>query len=387
MSPPPPGSDGWPAPTWGRLAAFALATRLVTLATGLFLAPREPGDHWTADQLAFRAEILAGPVPWLEPWVRFDAGFYLAIARDGYHVPAEGEGPNAGFLPLLPACIAVAAAVGVNPIVAGVVIPNVAFVAGLACAGRAALRVTGCARTVWLGCGVLVTYPFAFYFSAPYQESLYLLAAGGGLLAWHDGRPALAGLAGLLAATARLTAVAFPVGLFAEAVARRSWPRLGAWVVVAGTGAGVALFATYLWATLGDPLAHFRAHAAWGRESPSLGGVGRALLQAANELVQPDPWYAVVKPIALIGTLALGVRGWRNRGPLWGCLILVPVAQAISTGTTLSVERIALTSFPAAFELGEILGRSRMMRVAWLAAAVPAHLFFLRMFVHNGFLN
>jgi len=382
-----PDRPNWPAPTWRRLAAFALATRIATCAAGVLLAPSQPGDHWTADQLAFRAEILAGPVPWLESWVRFDAGYYLAIARDGYHPPAAGEGPNAGFLPLLPALIALAALAGVNSVLAGVVIPNVAFVAGLACSGRAALRVTGSARTVWLGCGVLATYPFAFYFSAPYQESLYLLAAAGGLLAWYDRRPALAGLAGMLAATARLTAVAFPIGLFVEALSRRRWPSRGAWVVAAGTAAGAALFAGYLWLTLGDPLAHFRAHAAWGRESPSLGGVGRALLQACRELVQPDPWYAVVKPIALFGTLALGVRGWVKRGQLWGCLIIVPVFQALSTGTTLSVERIVLTSFPAAFELGEVLGRSRMMQLAWLLAAVPAQLFFLWLFVSNGFLN
>jgi hypothetical protein len=377
----------WPAPTWLRIATFALATRLITLAAGLLLAPVRSGDHWTADQLAFRAEVLAGPAAWLEPWVRFDAGYYLAIARDGYHPPADGEGPNAGFLPLLPALIAVAAAVGVNPILAGIVIPNVAFVAGLACAGRAALRVFGTARVVWLGCGVLTTYPFAFYFSAPYQESLYLFAAAGGLLAWYDRRPALAGLAGLVAATARLTAVALPVGLFVEAVRRRSWPSRGAWCVAAGTAAGVALFAGFLWMTLGDPLSHFRAHAAWNRESPSLGGLGRALQQAFRELGQWERPFPVVKPIALFGTIALGVRGWVKRGPLWGCLILIPVAQALSTGTTLSIERIVLTSFPAAFELGEVLGRSRMMQLAWLAAVLPAHRFFLWLFVNNGFLN
>ncbi|HYH64949.1 MAG TPA: hypothetical protein VD866_09670 [Urbifossiella sp.] len=367
--------------------AFALVSRLLVLFAGVWLAPRDAGPHWTADQLAFRAEVLAGPAAWLEPWVRFDAGYYLAVAREGYHAPTDGGGPNAGFLPLLPALIALATAVGVNPVLAGVVIPNFAFVAGLACAGRAALMVTGSARATWLGCGVLATYPFAFYFSAPYQESLYLLAAAGSLLAWYDRRPALAGLAGMVAATARLTAVAFPVGLFVEALSHRRWPSRGAWIVAAGTAAGVALFAGYLWMTLGDPLAHFRAHAAWGREPPSLGGVGRAVLQACRELVQPDPWFAVVKPIALFGTLALGVRGWRNRGPLWGCLILVPVAQALSTGTTLSIERIVLTSFPAAFELGEVLGRSRMMQLAWLLAAVPAQLFFLWLFVNNGFLN
>ncbi len=377
----------WPAPTWPRLAAFALATRLLTLAAGLLLAPRDAGPHWTADQLAFRAEILAGPAAWLEPWVRFDAGYYLAIARDDYHPPTEGVGPNAGFLPLLPVCLAAATAVGVNPIFAAVLIPNLAFVTGLACAGRAALRVTGNARTVWLGCGVLATYPFAFYFSAPYQESLYLLAAAGGLLAWYDRRPVLAGFAGVVAATARLTAVAFPVGLFVEALSRRRWPSAGAWAVAVGTGAGIVLFAAYLGAALGDPLAHFKAHAAWGRESPGFGGVGRALARAIGELVQPSPVYAVVKPIALFGTLALGVRGWVRRGPLWGCLILIPVAQALSTGTTLSIERIVLTSFPAAFELGELLGRSRMMRVAWLIVALPAQGFFLWLFVNNGFLN
>lgn len=387
MSTPRDDSDAWPAPTWGRLAAFALATRLLTLAAGLVLAPTSTGPHWTADQLAFRAEILAGPVPWLEPWVRFDAGYYLAIARDGYHPPAEGEGPNAGFLPLLPALIALATAVGVNPILASVVIPNGAFVAGLACAGRAALHVTASTRAVWLGCGVLVTYPFAFYFSAPYQESLYLLAAAGALLAWSDRRPGLAGLAGMVAATARLTAVAFPIGLFVEAVGRRRWPSRGAWVVGAGTAAGVCLLVVYLWVVLGDPLAHFRAHAAWNRESPSIGGVARALAQAVRELGQWERPYPVVKPLALFGTLALGVRGLVRLGPLWGCLILVPVVQAVSTATTLSIERIVLTSFPAAFELGELLGRSRMMQLAWLVAAVPAQLFFLWLFVNNGFLN
>ncbi|WP_145239775.1 hypothetical protein [Urbifossiella limnaea] len=384
---PRPESENWYAPTWGRLALFALVSRVLTLTAGLFLAPAAAGPHWTADQLAFRAEVLAGPVPWLEPWVRFDAGFYLAIARDGYHPPAEGEGPNAGFLPLLPALIALAATVGVNPVLAGVVIPNVAFVAGSACAGRAALRVTGGHRTVWLGCGVLATYPFAFYFSAPYQESLYLLAAAGGLLAWYDRRPALAGLSGLIAATARLTAVAFPIGLFVEAMLARRWPSRGAWLVSAATAAGAAVLVGYLWLALGDPFAHFKAHAAWGRESPSLGGVGRALLQAVQELGQWERPFPVVKPIALFGTLALGIRGWVKRGPLWGCLILIPVGQALSTGTTLSIERIVLTSFPAAFELGELLGRSRMMRVAWLIAALPAQGYFLWLFVNNGFLN
>ncbi|MFO0801366.1 MAG: hypothetical protein U0804_28200 [Gemmataceae bacterium] len=387
MSATPPDAGNWLAPTWCRLAVFALATRLVTLVVGILLGPAQPGDHWTTEQLAFRAEILGGPVPWLEPWVRFDAGFYLAIAREGYHPPADGEGPNAGFLPLLPALVALAAAVGVNPVLAGVLIPNVAFVAALACAGRAALRVTYSARSAWLGCGVLTTYPFAFYFSAPYQESLYLLAAAGGLLAWYDRRPALAGLAGMFAATARLTAVAFPVGLFVEAVTRRQWPSRGAWMIAMGTATGVALFGGWMWVTLGDPLAHFRAHAAWGRESPSLGGVGRALLQAARELVQWERPYPVVKPIVLFGTFALGIRGWVKRGPLWGCLILIPVGQALSTGTTLSIERIVLTCFPAAFELGEVLGRSRMMQLAWLVVAVRAQLFFLWLFVNNGFLN
>ncbi|MBN9519651.1 hypothetical protein J0H58_14210 [bacterium] len=382
-----PDVRDWPAPTWLRLVAFALLSRVVVVAAGLALAPRAAEPHWAAEQVVLRQDILAGPVPWLEPWVRFDAAFYLAIARDGYRAPAPGEWPRTGFLPLLPVCIATAAAAGVDPVLAGVLIPNLAFTVGLACAGRAALRATGNARTAWLGCGVLITFPTAFYFSAPYQESLYLLAAAGALLAWYDRRPVVAGLAGLAAALARLTAVALPVGLFAEALGRRAWPAPGAWVVVAGTAAGGGLFMAYLGYALGDPMAHFHAHTAWGRESPTALGVVKSLMQGCYELVRPNPAFQVVKPLALFGTLALGVRGWGRRGPLWGCLILIPVVQALSTGTTLSIERIVLTSFPAAFELGELLGRSRMMRVAWLVVALPAQGFFLWLFVNNGFVN
>lgn len=380
----------WPAPTWLRLAAFALASRALTIAAGLLLAPHATGPHWTVEQKNKRTEILGGPAAWLEPWVRFDAGYYLAIAEVGYpagYFNCRDEHGHAAFLPLLPWCISVATTCGVPPVLAAVFIPNLAFVAGLACAGRAALRVVGSARSVWCGCGVLVTFPTAFYFSAPYHESLFLLASAGGLLAWYERRPALAGAAGFVAALARLTAVAFPIGLFAEAVVGRKRPSVGAWVVAAGTAAGLLLFLWVMDRAYRDPFAHFQAHAAWGRESPSLGGIGRALAQAIGELGQWNRPFPVVKPLALFGTLALGVRGWVRRGPLWGCLILVPVAQALSTGTTLSIERIVLTSFPAAFELGELLGRSRMMRVAWVVAALPAQGFFLWLFVNNGFLN
>ncbi|MDB5308396.1 MAG: hypothetical protein JWO38_2598 [Gemmataceae bacterium] len=376
---------GWPAPTWGRLLAFAAVSRVVVVSAGLAVAPAGPGPHWEPEQVAFSQTVRNGPVPWVEPWYRFDAHWYNRIAREGYQYDPR-EASTAAFLPLLPACIAAAAWVGLNPLLAGLVIPNVAFVLGLACAGRAALRVTRNHQTVWWGCVFLVTYPFAYFFSAPYQESLFLAASGAALLAWYDRRPATAGAAIMVAATARLTALALPLGLLLESAAGRAWPSRGAWLVVAGAAAGIALFAAYLAVAVGDPGAHFRAHAAWGREPPGLGGVVRSGVAAADALFRPQSPLGAVKPVVLVAVLALGVRGWVRRGPLWGTLILAPVAQALSTGTLLSIERVVLSAYPAAFEAADLPG-IKYLRWAWAAAASAAQVFFLWVYTQNGFLT
>lgn len=364
--------------------AFAAISRVAVLLVGMAWPIDATGSHWTADQLAFREMVRSSPVPWVEPWYRFDACWYYRIASEGYQFDPQAQS-TAGFLPLLPACIAAAAAAGGDPLLAGLVIPNLAFVFGLACVGRVGLRVTRNHQTAWWGCIFLVTYPYSYFFSAPYQESLFLAVSGAALLAWYDRRPVVAGVGTMVAATARLTAVAFPLGLLLECTLRWTRPPRGVWVVSAAAALGIALFVGHLFAAVGDPLAHFKAHAAWGRESPSLGGIYRSMVSAFGLLVRPTSWVEATQPATLIATLGLGVRGWVRRGPLWGSLILIPVLQAMSTGTLMSIGRIVLSAYPAAFEAADLLG-VKYLRWLWVAVATAVQVFFLWVYTQNGFL-
>ncbi len=233
-------------------------------------------------------------MPWLEPWVRFDAGYYLAIAREGYGDPWPNPDPEkarrkAAFLPLLPWCIEALSALGLNAVLAAVLVTNLSFVGGLCCAGRVALQVYASPRTAWLGVLVLVSFPTAFYFSAPDQESLYLLATAGGLLAWLNHRPGITATAGFVAALGRLTAVALPLGLFADALARRRWPKVARLVALAtAVGVGVAL----------QSIAGTKSHHPPPRRPRHLGSRVAERRQygshsgRAVSLVQPNPVYA-----------------------------------------------------------------------------------------------
>ena len=88
-------------------------------------------------------------------------------------------------------------------------------------------------------------------------------------------------------------------------------------------------------------------------------------------------------PVFVGGARALGVRGWVRRGPLWGCLIVVPVLQAVSTGTLLSFPRILLSAFPVAVEVAD-LPYGRVLRWGVVLLGPPAQLWLLHRYMLNG---
>jgi hypothetical protein len=66
-------------------------------------------------------------------------------------------------MPLLPLLIRTGMSVGLDRYWLGLVIPNLAFVAGLGLFGRCVFRVTEEAATVWHACILLVVFPTSFY--------------------------------------------------------------------------------------------------------------------------------------------------------------------------------------------------------------------------------
>ena len=144
------------------------------------------------------------------PAARWDAAWYLVIAHYGYR-PELGSFTSSrdAFFPLYPLGVSALAHVGVQPVLAGVLVSLLAFGAAL----YGIHRLT----TLELGSGlrrgsvdvarltVLVTAlaPMAFFFSAVYSESLYLALSVGVFLCARRGRWMWVGVLGALAAATR----------------------------------------------------------------------------------------------------------------------------------------------------------------------------------------
>lgn len=158
-------------------------------------------------------DVLAAPA------ARWDAAWYLVIARYGYR-PQFGAftAPRDAFFPLYPLGVRALSDGGLAPVIAGVALSIAAFMAALYGLHRlTALEVARLRRGPLAmldgrevaRVAVLLTAfaPMAFYFSAIYSESLYLALSVGLFLCARRGRWATAATLGALASATRSSGV------------------------------------------------------------------------------------------------------------------------------------------------------------------------------------
>ena len=149
----------------------------------------------------------------------------------------------------------------------------------------------------------LCIFPTAFFFFAPYNESLFLLLTASAFLALRRQKWWLAGALGLFAALTRSAGLllVFPY-LYELWVARkgmaddeqsafrRIWQTLPRLLPVALIPLGTLIYAFYCWRVFHDPLAFSTVQSHWDRQLtlPGVGIVsrpGRTLLHTALWLV------------------------------------------------------------------------------------------------------
>jgi hypothetical protein len=260
------------------------------------------------------------------PAARWDAAWYLVIAHYGYR-PDLGAftASRAAFFPLYPLGLSGLSQLGLQPVIAGVLLSMAALAVALYCLHRlttlevARLRRAGSAfpRSIRAGVRVedvarvtvMVTAfaPMAFYFSAVYSESLYMALSVGVFLCARRGRWAVAAILASLAGATRSTGVVLlaPVLLlylygpredraadrvpelnggrdrlvpervrviaipaFVDRLARTLVPRYRLrrdvlWLAL--IPAGLGLYMTHLALAGGDALSPFHAEGVWGR--------------------------------------------------------------------------------------------------------------------------
>lgn len=316
------------------------------------------------------------------PGARWDSVWYLSIAEDGYGDSADGA--KAAFYPLYPLLAKVAGWLVGSPLLGGLVVSCACFVGALALLRRLAAIELG--ERDARGTVLLVAFfPTAFFFSAVYAESLFLLLSVGTVLAARQGRWAWAGVLGGLAAMTRNSGVLLlvPVAILflwgprgdrpAPEVAGPWWrprhPLAKELLWLALIPAGLGAYLAYVWAVLGDPLAPFNAQQLWARHFAPLGGIwegARAAWLGLRQLLLGertpvyfaeaggDPLANAGQNLMLLGFLAFGLValvGALRRLPLaYGAYAAVALAAALSYPVAaqplMSLPRFLLVLFP-----------------------------------------
>ncbi len=294
---------------------------------------------------------------------RWDTGFYVSIAEEGYKY--EGvEFPSVAFFPLLPILMALLGGLVGDPLVAGILISNLSLLGAMVLFYRLVADQLGdkvAGRAVWY----LAIFPSSVFGSAVYTESLFLLTSIGSLFLARRGRWAGAGLVGVAAALTRFQGFLVAVLLAAEWWRQRRESPAGsgtpftALLAPAATPLGTAAYMTYCWQAFGDPVAFLTAASAWGRVPRSPYATMAEVLQAPAEGWGPallagrihlDNWIdlGVVLLFVVMGCVLLSLKRWGD-----GLYVLLGVTVSFGSGLLMSQRRYMWMLFPVFVLVGQ----------------------------------
>ena len=325
-------------------------------------------------------------------WNHWDTGHYIRISQVGY----TSDRPDThAFFPLFPILLrGFNAIIPGPPLVASLVLSNLACIGALVVLHRFALRefdlVTADRMLLFL-----MAWPTAFFLSAGYNESLFLLLSAAALYCMRAGNWWAAGALGALASATRLSGALLAIAFAAEYVRQRGWrPRHLDAAAILLMPLGLVADCVFCWVSMDDPLAFSHAQGEWGRE---LAAPWTGVLQAVDAVSSYPSLrqVAIHNVIDLTATLVTAgllvaclVGPWRSRHQL--SLILYSVASflAVLTGPVAGdfplqgAPRYVLEFIPIFFLLAR-LGASRAFERIYLLPAIGLQAVFLLTFINN----
>jgi len=340
---------------------------------GLFLASRLV----VAFALLVCTNVVHRPV--IQLLTRWDANWYLLIARAGYSrtlPPGTGNASQSdlGFFPLLPTLLRlVHDATGLGYATSGIAL---VFVAGMGAAIavwwllRDRYGIEGADR----GTALVVFWPGAFVLSFAYTEALLILLVAVTLLALEHRRWLLAGLcAGLATATDPVAvAVVVPCVIASVHAMRTNGDRRSLLAPLLAPSGVIAFFA-YLWVHTGSPLEWFHAQRRGWQGGYYGTGVPKALLSFVQHgVANMNPG---IKTLSAVLAVVLLVAYLRSRPPgTWTGYVLTVLAFGVASPVIGITPRLLLRDFPLLGVVGANLSGRRFRVVLAISAIAMAAL-------------
>jgi hypothetical protein len=363
----------WATPGVREALPVVISTRTAVLVAG-FLAIALFG---------YRANV---PVPWriydneiLNLPARWDTGWYLGVAIEGYiWTPSRPtQQQNIAFFPVYPMLMRYGSLfLGRETMWTGVLISWLSFFGALVYLYRFTVERVR-ADVAQFAIALLACYPFAFFFSTAYTESLFLLTIAGACYHFERNQLWKASLWGLVAGLSRPNGCLLSVVLGLMAL-RPLWPEgwtrwrptlppAGGWPVLAdrlaaaaAPGIGMLIYSTYIFFLTGNPLQWASQNAAWGRVYRGLG----ALVSQQSQSIGEHGLYTyaatrTLDAVQLVAVLLVFATVWpvaRRLGLPYAAMILVNMITPLLMGGLLSMGRVTSVLFPV---------------FLWLATAIP----------------
>lgn len=349
-----------PAPRLTRNALLGLLGLLAVWRLSILIFSYVWGRMIIATQ--WPAEI---DVMWLWRYsVRWDAGWYLVIASDGYtYFPLFAS--RVAFFPVFPLLIRGAnALLPGSDVLAALLIVHLALVAAVIYIYKLITIDFGeqVARRSVL---YLLIYPGAFFFSAVYAESLLLLGFAGALYYARRGNWWVAGLFGMFAGATKLLGLVLIVPLVVELIAQRqvSWRRPWPALAVALTPLGALAYFAYLQAEFGRWDAALQTQEHWYRQTfepvfflglKRIFGDTGALVQYPANTTPLKTAFLMLDTTLLWIFVAAGVVLWLRYRPSYGAFVLAACLIFGMSGVAQSTNRYVAVLFPAFIILGAL---------------------------------
>jgi len=395
-----------PLPSWlsralqqgaARVAAARsrLEARTPWVSSGLDALVAVLSVHLLTKGTAFLANLLFGParprpfpmpfesLRFVETFAAWDSGWYFDIAQRGYYWSASGQSSLAFFplYPLLMRAVAWPFGGGDRALwIAGVLISYACLLAGLTVLHRLVDTRFGGREAAQRTVLYVAVFPFAYFFTQVYAESLFLLTSVAAVASALASRWALAGVLGALAVLARPNGILIGVPLLLMALADR--PRLGELAkrlaLLAPVPLALAAFCAFAQRLSGDPLGWLHAQAQWGYS------VGHRpwieLMRLLDGIERHGPYgYFFSDPLAAyyflhgmlaIVFIALTPSVFTRLGVALGAYVAVSLYVPLSGNALEGIGRYAATLFPVFVLLGSGVTSRRVHEALLISGAL-----------------
>ncbi len=310
---------------------------------------------------------------WLNVWCRWDAGWYVSVANEGYHLQ-EGKHSNIAFSPFYPLLIrSIRWAVPGRPyeswFLAGFIVSNAALVVAMTYLLLLVRNDYGhevASRTVLY----VLVYPTSLFLSAVYAESTFLALAIPAFYYARRGKWWLVGILGFCTSISRPHGMLIAVPLALEYLSQRQFRFRDfradvLWIALIPLG--MATLLVYFYFHLGDPFAPMKMQAAWNRKLMLPWETFRHFF--SHSFVAHGAEGGDYSPLDFVFTVlsfVLAVISWRVLRPSYALYNTIFFLMMTITGRLSTNIRYGLALFPAFIVLA-LAGRSKSFDSAYVS--------------------